>query len=276
MGQRRWGRRALSAAAAVSLLVLSSSTGPAVAAGEGDQPEWNYGEFGPATWPGSFPSCGGALQSPIDLQEVAADPANGTVELVIDYDNWADVTVFNNTHTVEAEVEPGAGGIRVALDGQPVRTYELLQFHFHTPSEHELSGYDQEAELHLVHKAADGSQAVVSVLFERGSTQSALNSIWRDLPDVDDERRIEVDKVRLASLIPPHSAAYHYVGSLTTPPCTEDVDWFVMDKVDSMSLGQLRQLRGIFSGEGFPSGNARPTQRIGVDGLGSLDVERNH
>ena len=253
------------------LTIVFAGFSPASGADDGGEPDWDYADNGPTTWADDFPTCGGAQQSPVDVKEVTA--GNSRAELVFDYDRSVDVTVFNNTHTVEAEVEEGAGSIQVMVDGETT-TYELQQFHFHTPSEHELSGYDKEAEMHLVHQAEDGSQAVVSVLFDQGSRQSALNRIWRDLPDVGDDRRIEVPRVRLENLIPRRADAYHYVGSLTTPPCTENVDWFVLDTVDTMSGSQLRDLRDIFSGLEFPSGNARPIQRVVIDDLATIDLSK--
>ncbi|MCP4963344.1 MAG: carbonic anhydrase family protein [Actinomycetia bacterium] len=264
--------RAMVGLAVGALVALLAGVGPASGVNDGGDPEWDYAENGPTTWADSFPTCGGDFQSPVDVQEVTA--GEGGAELVFDYDRRSDVTVFNNSHTVEAEVEAGAGSIEVKI-GDESKSYELLQFHFHTPSEHELSGYDQEAEMHLVHKAEDGSLAVVGVLFENGRRQSALTRIWRDLPDVDDEREIDVRHVPLRSLVPAKADAYHYVGSLTTPPCTENVDWFVLDRIDTMSRGQLRELRHIFSGLEFPSGNARPIQRTVVDDLDAVDLSRD-
>lgn len=251
--------------------IVSAGSSTASVAGDGGEPDWDYADNGPTTWADDFPTCGGDQQSPVDVQEVTA--GHSDAKLVFDYDRSVDVTVFNNSHTVEAEVEEGAGSIQAMVDGRR-ETYELQQFHFHTPSEHELSGYDKEAEMHLVHAAEDGSLAVVSVLFDEGRRQSALNPIWRDLPDVGDDRQIEVRRVRLDDLIPRRADAYHYVGSLTTPPCTENVDWFVLDRVDAMSRGQLHELRDIFSGPEFPSGNARPIQRVVVDDLATIDVSK--
>jgi carbonic anhydrase len=269
----RLGR--LAPATAVAALAAATIAFAIPAAGtQSADATWDYAENGPHTWPENFEECAGIEQSPIDVQEVTANSDND-VEVELAYAGAADVVVFNNTHTIQANVEPGAGQLTMTKDGV-TKVFELLQFHLHTPSEHELSGYDQAAELHLVHASATGELAVVGILYEQGRPQSALNKVWRDLPGVDDEREIEVANLPLRRLVPVRVDAYHYMGSLTTPPCTEGVNWFVVDKIDTMSRSQIKAFRDIFSGEDFPSGNARPVVRPVVDNLLVLDVDRRN
>lgn len=255
------------AAATIALAIPAAGTRSADTA-------WDYADNGPHTWADNFEQCAGIEQSPIDVQEVTAN-ADTDVEVELAYAGAADVTVFNNTHTIQANVEPGAGQLIMTKDGETT-VFELLQFHFHTPSEHELSGYDQDAELHLVHASESGALAVVGILFEQGRPQSALNKVWRDLPGVDETREVEVANVPLRRLVPVRVDAYHYMGSLTVPPCTEGVNWFVVDKIDTMSKSQLTKFRDMFSGEEFPSGNARPVVRDRIDDLVVLDVDRSN
>jgi carbonic anhydrase len=252
------GRRSLVVALVLVILIVlpSASVG-------GQELEWDYAAAGPHAWP-ELPgtSCNGAEQSPINIEPVTVAPADPGTAVEFAYARRAAVEVFNNGHAVEAEVPEGTGLLR--FGGVE---YELAQFHFHVPSEHELAGRDFEVEAHFVHRAEDGSLAVLAVLYRQGKPNKRLASIWRDLPDVDDSQRFAVQGVPLERLIPDAARVYHYSGSLTTPHCTEGVAWFVDARPDHLSRGQIKKLRGIFSGEEFPSGNARPVQRFKVDGV---------
>ncbi len=255
-------RRAIAAAVAGLLTVGVAAT--AVDAVE----DWNYNDLGPDTWAESFPECGGAEQSPINIDAEAVDAALAQLKaekrgakkvggISVDYDKSATVEVFNNTHTVQVDIPAGAGSFTIGEN-----TYDLLQFHFHAPSEHAVDGVLHPLEMHLVHANADGELAVLGIFMEEGRANKALAPIWADLPDVDDTRRIEVDDFRLSKLAPKKPTAVSYMGSLTTPPCSESVSWFVLDQDQQMSEEQIDDFEEIFSGEEFPEGNRRPVQPL--------------
>ena len=148
-------------------------------------------------------------------------------------------------------------------------TYRLVQFHFHTPSEHLLSKEDFPLELHLVHEADNGDLLVLGVLIEAGDRHSELQRIFRDLPADESESRT-IRRFDLDELIPDDRETYRYDGSLTTSPFTEGVEWIVFDEPLEMSLRQI----GAFQ-ELFPHGNTREPQPLNGRSILS-DVDDDH
>ena len=229
-------------------IFLALAAGTALAGGE----HWGYaGQDGPEHWSElseKYATCAsGKQQSPIDIdQAVMGDAAH----LAFDYQD-APLHIVNNGHTVEVEI-PAGNSLRVND-----RRYELVQFHFHTPSEETFHGKHYPMVAHLVHKDAEGHLAVVAVEFERGHLNEALQPIWSHLPakvgESQDYRNI---KVHLNQLLPAQKMHYAYEGSLTTPPCTEGVSWFVMEKPVSISSQQLASFQRL-----YPN-NARPVQAL--------------
>jgi carbonic anhydrase len=212
-------------------------------------PHWDYqGEGGPQAW-GSlkpeFSTCAnGKRQSPIDIRDglkLQLDPVQ------FDYQPSA-VKVIDNGHTVQVNVAPGNA---IEVQG---RRYELLQFHFHRPSEERIDGRQFDMVAHLVHKDADGRLAVVAVLLSRGAAQPLIQTIWNNLPLEKGEEQAVRTPLDLKALLPAERQYYTYMGSLTTPPCTEGVLWMVMKTPVQVSAEQI----GIFS-RLYPM-NARPVQ----------------
>lgn len=181
------------------------------------------GDTGPKYWGTLDPTwttCEtGTIQSPADLSHQRTWMA-----LPIDYVP-TEGEIFNNGHTVEVELFEGNGN-KVTLDGIE---YPLVQFHFHTASEHRVLGRGYDMELHLVHKTADGQYAVIGVLVQRGASSGALAPIFATLPDIIDENvKYPLPTFNPAAFLPPTTAHYRYLGSLTTPPCSEGVKWIVL------------------------------------------------
>ncbi len=259
-------RSKIAAAGAAGALALVAGTAAFAAS-------WDHKAAG-EDWPATFPGCDIEAvihQSPIDVQQVLAQPSDTVLEF--DYSNTDLPNVFNNSHTVQADV-PAGNSITVTKGGVD-KTYNLLQFHWHTPSENEFSGYDQDAEIHFVHQAGDGSLAVVGVLYDTGAANAALQPFFNaGLPDIGDDP-VSVSNIRLGDIVPSDVGAYNFAGSLTTPPCDAGapVDWYVMDTIDSLSQAQMGVLRDLFSGEEFPSGNARGVQRVVVDDLTTVATQ---
>jgi carbonic anhydrase len=160
------------------------------------------------------------------------------------------VNIINNGHTIQVNYDPGS---YIEIDG--VR-YDLQQFHFHAPSEHTINGKLAEAELHLVHKSADGKLAVVGILIEVGAENPAFKSTWDNLPVAKGPVQQLSMEVNAAAMLPAVQETYRYEGSLTTPPCTEGVKWNVMVEPIEMSEAQLAAFTHIFEG------NNRPVQPL--------------
>ena len=217
----------------------------------GDAPEhWSYdGHSGPRAWgrlKAEFATCAsGKRQSPIDIRDgIGLD----LEPLQFDY-KPSNFGVIDNGHTVQVNVAPGNA---IEVQG---RRFELLQFHFHRPSEERIDGRQFEMSVHLVHRDAQGRLAVVAVLLERGAAQPLLQSVWNHLPLEKNEEapaRVLLDP---AQLLPPRQGYFTYMGSLTTPPCSEGVLWLVMQQPVPVSAAQI----DIFS-RLYPM-NARPVQQ---------------
>jgi carbonic anhydrase len=210
------------------------------------------GDIGPSYWADLSPdwiACGtGEIQSPVDFAKLPAHPTSAR-KLSTDYDTNTTGEIFNNGHTIEVETE---GSNTLTLDGIP---YELAQFHFHTASEHRADGRGFDMEMHLVHTAADGSNAVIGVFLKRGRSSRALAPIFASLPnDVNVKHPLD-SPFDPASFLPKSRAHYRYVGSLTTPPCTEGVQWVVMSEPVTVSDEDMAQFAERIH---F---NARPVQR---------------
>ena len=206
-----------------------------VAAGE-DEPHWSYtGEDGPDHWAELSPDWGicakGKNQSPIDV--VTNLDAN-LPELIFDYKPNT-VREINNGRSIQEQIQPGSF---LRFNDQKV---ELLQFHFHVPSEHTVNGRSYPMEAHLVHQDQDGELAVVGVLFEQGESNPLVEQLWANLPVHRGEEYVSSDKITINELLPSRREYYTYTGSLTTPPCSEGVLWIVLEQPVRVSKKQIRR-----------------------------------
>ncbi len=215
----------------------------------GHDVHWAYsGDTGPESWgrlKPEFQQCMvGKRQSPIDIRDgipVQLDP------IQFDY-RPSNFRVIDNGHTVQVNVEPGNG---ITVMGH---RYELVQFHFHRPSEERINGRQYEMVAHLVHKDMDGHLAVVAVLMEQGKANPLVQQVWNNLPLEKNMEQGAMSQIDLSQLVPEQRQYYTYMGSLTTPPCTEGVLWMVMKQ----PAGASREQIGVFA-RLYPM-NARPVQ----------------
>ncbi len=219
---------------------------------------WNYTNLGPDVWATlstDFEDCGkGTSQSPIDLntsQIIKKGPATG---LTFSYKMNSALVALNNTHTNEFKVEKGSF---VTFNG---KMFELAQFHGHAKSEHEINGSQSPLELHFVHVAEDGELLVVGVLIDEGEENENYTSFWTEENFLETQKESVEQEVAgthdLSKLLPTDSDLYQYGGSLTTPPCTEGVNWNVLTEKITMSAAQLSLFTDIFNN------NYRPVQAL--------------
>jgi len=207
-------------------------------------PVWHYeGPEGPTQWATlspKFAACGeGRSQSPIEISK----PSPGTAPdlrmkfppaalRIVHHEHMADG--INNGHTIQINY-PGADALNLGED-----SYQLVQYHFHAPSEHTVSGAHFPMEMHFVHTAADGRLAVVAVFIEQGAENAAFAPVWANLPSRKGvETHLPAVEVDVDALLPSVRTSYRYDGSLTTPPCTEGVKWVVMTTPIALSPGQI-------------------------------------
>lgn len=211
-----------------------------------DEQHWSYeGADGPSHWGGLCSS--GKNQSPVDVHDAISAKL---APLSFKYQSMAQ-DVFNNGHTVQVTYAPGS---ELTVDSHH---YQLKQFHFHAPSEDLLNGKRFPLEAHFVHADEDGNLAVVAVFVEQGAANAALEKLGKDLPvRAGDKHDLDV-KVAAAELMPKTRDYYRFSGSLTTPPCSEGVNWLVLKHPITASEQQIEQLHAAMGHD-----NARPVQPL--------------
>ncbi|MGI9175962.1 MAG: carbonic anhydrase [Rhodothermales bacterium] len=247
----RCSRTALLACAALLLTIAGctpeAENEPDVSASEDNDDlhgavNWSYnGDTGPDHWADLSPNyaeCSASEQSPVNL--TSAEP--GEAPLQIDY-AATNARLDSSGHVLTIDAASGTLSLGES-------TYDLVQLHFHAPSEHAVDGEPYAAEAHLVHANGAGGLAVVGVLIEEADDEDDANpffsGLWERLP-------VEID---LNEMLPENRSSFSYRGSLTTPPCTEDVRWTVMQTPIALSEDQIERLEKYATG-------ARPTQPIG-------------
>jgi carbonic anhydrase len=215
---------------------------------------WSYeGSTGPKSWgtlEHDYEACGlGKAQSPIDIRDDAAKPT-ALPAIQFDY-RTSPLKIIDNGHSVQVNYAPGSS---IALDGQ---RYELVQFHFHKPSEEKINGHQYPMVAHLVHKNQQGQLAVVAVLLATGPTSPLIKTLWQNLPNrKETEIAVPSVTINVADLLPSDHTYYTFTGSLTTPPCTEGVRWLVLKNPSFVSENEVARF-----GELYPM-NARPVQAL--------------
>jgi len=213
---------------------------------------WDYGDaLGPTHWGDlkpEFATCkNGHHQSPIDIRKTKkAD----LPPIRFEY-KPSPLHIIDNGHTVMVNYAPGSF-ISVGDN-----KYELKQFHFHRPSEEKVNGNGFAMTVHLVHANSDGKLAVVAVLLQQGEDSPLVHELWNDLPkEQEKEEFFDNVQINLSQILPTDRGYYTFSGSLTTPPCSEDVTWFVLKHPTSVSAEEIQRFSQLYRDD------ARPTQPL--------------
>jgi len=217
---------------------------------------WGYtGHESSAYWGDLSPEYGtckkGKNQSPINI--VTTKVEHSTKKDIIDFHYVTPgIEVVNNGHTVQVNVENGSS---IKVDGE---VFLLKQFHFHTPSENQINGKNFPLEVHFVHVSKKNHLAVVSVMFKEGVDNPIIRKIWNKMPHKSGKSRsIYVDQEQINSMLPKDKSHYKFTGSLTTPPCSENVKWMVMKNQATISGSETREFLHTMHHH-----NNRPVQEI--------------
>jgi carbonic anhydrase len=207
---------------------------------------WDYqGARGHAHWSEldpAYAACNrGKEQSPIDIR----NPRKAELPpLAFDYVSEPVRYVINNAHTIRVNYHdaPGSGSALV-VDG---KRYQLTQFHFHRPSEELIAGRRYAMVLHLMHTAGDGEVAGVAVLLSAGKANAAIGELWKHLPQSEGQLAVPDLSINAADLLPGSASYYVYTGSVTAPPCTEGVKWFVLKRPVEVSAEQIATFARLY------------------------------
>jgi carbonic anhydrase len=206
---------------------------------------WDYeGVRGAKHWSeldSQYAACAGKEQSPIDIRNAQkADlPA-----IRFEYRNGPIGYVINNAHTIRVNYHdaPGSGNFLV-VGG---KRYQLTQFHFHHPSEDYVDGKQYAMVLHLMHTASDGETAGVAVQLKVGRANATIQQVWEHMPASEGQQSTDNAELSPAGMLPHDAGYYSYTGSLTAPPCTEGVKWFVLKTPVEISAGQISEFAKLY------------------------------
>ncbi len=215
---------------------------------------WDYeGARGAAHWSqldSAYAACAGREQSPIDI---GATEKADLPRLEFSSRSGPLRYVINNGHTIRVDYRPGNGDSLVA-EG---RRYELTQFHFHRPSEETIAGAGYPMEVHLMYQARDGKVAGVTVFIQSGRSNATVDKVWEHMPRAEGQNAVPGVDADPADLLPRDTHGYYaYSGSLTAPPCTEGVRWFVLKRPIELTAAQIDAFARLYPND------ARPVQPL--------------
>lgn len=247
--------------------LLRVATAVLAASGLAAAQAWNHNPtspIGPLHWgtvAPSYATCGDSVTGEVGKKQTPIDivPANAVMIGIAAPQFKYKPTPFiveNTGHVVEVQYEPDS---YIYIGSQPTDAYKLLQFHFHAPSEHTINGVSYPAELHLVHQNAIGELAVVGVMLSSSPTGlSSLSTLMAAAPTTVGEFNAG-GTINAMELLPTSNGFYRYAGSLTTPACSESVQWFVMKTpvpIKPEALTALHKVISLFPNyNGYPNNN---------------------
>ncbi len=224
----------------------------ATGASASEKTHWGYeGAEAPENWQNlspEFSACGGKNQSPINLSGFTESEL---APLQFAYKDEGGRNVVNNGHSIQVNYAPGSV---FKVDDE---AFELKQFHFHSPSENHVNGKSYPFEAHFVHTNKNGEIAVVAILYTKGEENKALSQFWSQLPENAGESKTLEKPVNAPVFLPDNKDYYYFNGSLTTPPCSEGVRWFVFKETLALSEKQLEAFSHVMH-----HANNRPVQPV--------------
>jgi carbonic anhydrase len=205
---------------------------------------WSYeGKTGPFAWSRldpSYAACAkGHEQAPIAIRGTHLNKALAPVEF---HYISGGVKIENNGHTIQVTVHPGS---YILVDGT---RYDLVQFHFHHPGEEAIKGTPADMDVHLVHRSADGKLAVIAVRFNQDHdiANALMATLWPHLPATVGKSEELTDLINPGGFLPASRSYWTYTGSLSTPPCTEGVRWFIYQDEVPISRAQFRAFASLY------------------------------
>lgn len=213
---------------------------------------WDYGgSLGPSHWGDLKPEYAmcknGHHQSPIDIR----DPRRAALATIRFEYKPSPLHIIDNGHTILVHYAPGS------FISVGDKKYELKQFHFHLPSEEKINGKGFDMTAHLVHEDSDRKVAVVAVLLQKGDDNPFVHELWNNLPKgKNKEEFVNNVEIDLSQILPSDRGYYTFSGSLTTPPCSENVTWYVLKHPTTISAEEIERFSQL-----YPD-NARPTQPL--------------
>lgn len=238
----------------------------------GAKVKWGYtGNDGPTHWAKLSPDFAlcetGKTQSPINILKEAATSKNalkihylpapmvilddGETNLLIGHDQ----TIINDGHTIQLNFPKKSLHEFIVFQG---KKYRLVQFHLHIPAENQIAGKSFPFEIHFVHQGENGTLAVIAVLANIGKANPYIDEIVKHMPeDAGKEKTIKGERINPFNFLPKKHDYYHFAGSLTTPPCSEGVQWLVMKDTITISTEQIAKLKTVIKED-----NARPLQHL--------------
>jgi carbonic anhydrase len=241
-------------------IITSAANAPAAQGGaekrKPEHPAWSYsGPDGPQNWVKNYPDCGRKDQSPVDITNSQPAPLPA---IEFHYQS-SPLFITNNGHTIQIDYpvnETPANTITIGGE-----EYTLRQFHFHQPSEEKIQGHGTDMVVHLVHQRGEGVYmrlAVVAVLLRGGSANPLIDTLWQHIPNDVTHEPVKVPDVNInaADLLPANRGYFTYLGSLTTPPCTEIVTWYILKATTPLSPQQIETFKKHYSN------NVRPVQPL--------------
>ncbi|XP_047307779.1 alpha carbonic anhydrase 1, chloroplastic-like [Impatiens glandulifera] len=247
---------------AIALLLLIHGN---IVNGEDHGPEISYSgnKNGPYQWgsinPAYLKCRTGKEQSPIDIVVDQVLINKNLAPLSTEYVPIVNATLINHKYFIELHLGEGKFHINE-------KEYTLAQMHWHTPSEHRINGVQYDAESHMVHVAADGSKAVIGILYKIGKADPLLSTIQDKFVELANGHKeiIEEEVIDVEKIVPKNVKGkyYRYMGSLTTPPCVENITWTLLAKERSISKKQIQILKGPLDSKS--KSNFRPVQPINL------------
>lgn len=232
------------------LLTVLTMTNGCEESGEFAKPDKIHWEYEHPDWDQEgFADCAGKVQTPIDINTALTVKASLN-DVIYDYTPFA-MKIVDNGHTIQVN---GDGKSKITLNGS---AFTFKQFHFHHKSEHKINGAASDMELHLVHvDDATGNITVLGIMLEEGAENPFIAKVWSNIPTTKETEVTTSVNLDLRDILPRDKKYYTYTGSLTTPPCSQGLQWILFKEPVEISSAQAKAFEALYEN------NARPIQPL--------------